>query len=275
MTIGYTCEMDLYEKPVRGIEPSDCLFYHRMNLPGVGQVGTQWDIECDCDQYLGNIDFDGKRVLDVGTASGYLTFEMERRGAQVVSFDMADASQWDIVPRIRIQENPELTLGRRRRTHGRLRNAYWFAHEKLNSSAKVFLGNVYDLPLELGEFDIVFFGMILGHLQNPFQALYSASRLCKSTIVVANQTIPTKWRNRKIPMAQFMPTADNNRMDCWWALSDLCVSNMLDVLGFRTEKQLTSKPKCIVDNREGIEVCTTTVTQRYAGSTHVPKNQVA
>jgi predicted nicotinamide N-methyase len=37
------------------------------------------------DPYLGNFDFVGKRVLDVGAASGFLTFEMEKRGAEVVA----------------------------------------------------------------------------------------------------------------------------------------------------------------------------------------------
>ena len=35
-----------------------------------------------------------------------------------------------------------------------LRNGYWFAHERLGSKARVHYGNVYDLPDELGHFDI-------------------------------------------------------------------------------------------------------------------------
>ena len=50
------------------------------------------------DDYLGNFDFRGKRVLDVGTATGFLSFEMEKRGAEVVSFDMASRAQWQLVP---------------------------------------------------------------------------------------------------------------------------------------------------------------------------------
>lgn len=75
-----------------------CYFYHYMNLPGVGEVGTGWDLRETVDDYLGNLDFKGKRVGDVGTASGYLTFAMEERGAEVVSFDMADGAQWNVVP---------------------------------------------------------------------------------------------------------------------------------------------------------------------------------
>src|SRR5262249_8341858 len=75
----------------------DCYFYHKINIPGVGEVGDSWDLRSTIDDYLGRFNFRGKRVLDVGTASGFLTFEMERRGAEVVSFEMADGAMWDIV----------------------------------------------------------------------------------------------------------------------------------------------------------------------------------
>src|SRR4051812_37484330 len=75
-------------QPVAGV--GDCWFYHVMDLPGAGKVGGQWDLRGQVDEYLGGFDFRGKRVLDVGAASGFLTFEMEKRGADVVSFDMKD-----------------------------------------------------------------------------------------------------------------------------------------------------------------------------------------
>ncbi len=76
----------------------ECFFYHHMDLPGVGEVGKGWDLRETIDDYLGHFDFRGKRVLDVGTASGFLTFEMEKRGAEVVSFDMASRTQRQLVP---------------------------------------------------------------------------------------------------------------------------------------------------------------------------------
>ena len=75
-----------------------CAFYHLMDLPGVGTVGDHWDLRPTIDAYLGPVSFAGKRVLDVGSASGFLTFEMERRGADVVSFDIVDGADWDCVP---------------------------------------------------------------------------------------------------------------------------------------------------------------------------------
>ena len=70
----------------------ECYFYHHMDLPGLDEVGKGWDLRETINEYLGGYDFRGKRVLDVGTASGFLTFEMEKRGAEVVSFDMASST---------------------------------------------------------------------------------------------------------------------------------------------------------------------------------------
>ena len=176
-----------YATPLTVEDPADCFFYHKLNIPGLGDVGEQWDLRSSIDNYLGKFDFRGKRVLDIGTAGGFLTFEMEKRGAEVVSFDMVDGSQWDVVPHWSIQN--DLPAIREQHVKGaqRLKNAYWFTHKRLNSKARVYYGDIYDLPGGLGEFDVAVFGMILSHLRDPFQALYSASRLVRDTIIITNQ----------------------------------------------------------------------------------------
>ncbi len=80
-------------------ELAECLWYHTMDLPGIGMVDGSWDLRETIDNYLGRVDFAGKRCLDIGTASGFLTFEMERRGASAVaSMDLDPTTHdWDIV----------------------------------------------------------------------------------------------------------------------------------------------------------------------------------
>ena len=41
--------------------PNHCFFYHRINIPGLGEVGTQWDLRLCIHSYLGKFDFRGKR----------------------------------------------------------------------------------------------------------------------------------------------------------------------------------------------------------------------
>src|ERR1700722_17438739 len=72
---------------------SGCYFYHTMELPDFGVVHGEWEIR-DFHQYIGSVDLAGKRVLDVGTASGFLSFRAERAGAsEVVSFDVDSAAR--------------------------------------------------------------------------------------------------------------------------------------------------------------------------------------
>jgi len=59
-------------------------FYHTMDLPTHGTVHGQWDLRGREASYLGNIFLQGKRVLEIGTASGHLCTTMERMGAEVV-----------------------------------------------------------------------------------------------------------------------------------------------------------------------------------------------
>ena len=213
-----------YSQPLVVQSPEDCYFYHCFDLPGLGTVGGDWDLRPCIDAYLGNYPFSGKRVLDVGTASGFLTFEMEKRGATVVSFDMEDGGQWNMVPHFGAQETLQSTLDGSRRAHQRLKNAYWFCHRHLSSRAQAYYGDVYNLPSDLGHFDVALFGMILSHLRDPFQALYSASRLTDA-IVVTNQV----WKSASPMMHSPRPDRPETASDVVGLLRSMYRANAGDV----------------------------------------------
>ena len=145
---------------------ADCYFYHTMELPGRGVIeGRDWDLRGRVDEYLGNVDFAGKRVLEIGPASGFLTFEMEKRGADVVSVEVTDEHGWDFVPYP--DERLEEVFGPRRIVMQQLKNSYWFSHAALQSKARVYYGDAYNLPAALGEFDIAVMGSSAAPLPRP------------------------------------------------------------------------------------------------------------
>jgi hypothetical protein len=209
---------------------ADCFFYHVMDLPGIGQVGEHWDLRETVDAYLGGFDFHRARALDVGAASGFLTFEMERRGANVVSFDLRDGREWNVVPHA--IEGLEAQAAEAKQSHvQRLQNGYWLAHRVLGSRAQVYYGDVYRIPQALGPFDVVVLGAILLHLRDPFLALSSAARVSRDAIIVTDPYLESKQ-----PVMRFLPDAsDPASCDAWWAISEPCMIRMLEILGFGIE----------------------------------------
>jgi hypothetical protein len=173
---------NLFSSPRRVSDISDCFFYHVMDLPGYGEVGGEWDLRGGEESYLGGVSFKGKRVLELGTASGYLCRFMEGEGADVIGFDLSAERSWDIVPFAGL-DLPSTKLGMRNHIE-RLKNGWWFAHHLLGSSAKAVYGNIYEIPEEIGPVDIATFGSILLHLRDPFQALHSALRLTRELVIV-------------------------------------------------------------------------------------------
>ena len=83
-----TSKDEIFATPLKVEDPADGGFYHTMEIPGHGLVTGQWDLRDGVDDYLGKVAFAGQRVLEIGPASGFLTFEMEKRGAEVVSVEV-------------------------------------------------------------------------------------------------------------------------------------------------------------------------------------------
>lgn len=248
-----------YVEPISVKDISECHFYHSIDLPNHDPIEGDWDLRGRVEEYLGNYEFSGKRVLDVGTASGFLSFFMEKEGAEVTSFDLADDGEWDIVPHHRLQDQMQYLIEMQNMELQKVKRSYWYSHQLLSSKAKVYYGDVYNLPSELGEFDVVVLGMILSHLRDPFQALYSASKRSKDSIIIVNQAMPSDDA-----FSYFMPDPDADSFLelhlAWWAFSIGCIKKMLAVLGF--EVQHTSTLKYPSKYRETSEECTTFIAKR-------------
>jgi SAM-dependent methyltransferase len=249
-----------FETPRDVRDISECAFYHYMDLPGIGQVGDHWDLRRTIEEYFGGFDFKRKRALDVGAASGYLTFEMEKRGASVVSFDIADGGDWDCVPFAHPEFDPEKLVRDLKWHINRIKNAYWYAHRVLGSRAQVYYGDIYSLPVELGSFDVVLIGMVLPHLRDPFRALQSASRLSNEWLVITQQCL-----KRTEPVCLFQPDPET-RGDAitWWLMSEGCVDQMLRVFGFEVVSLTRAMHDCPI--RKHAEECTTFVARRVSGN---------
>ncbi len=225
----------------------ECDFYHTMEIPGYGLVQGAWDLRRGVDDYLGHLDFAGKHVLEIGTGSGFLCFEMERRGGEVVAYDLSEDFDWDLVPMAGIDS--VAGAAERKRHIRRLNNGYWLAHHACSSRARVVHGTAYSIPEEIGEVDICVVGSVLLHLRDPFRALQQALRLTREAVVVTDALARRPLRSRLAdrllgPHAVFLPDARRGGpLDSWWHLSPETVRRMVGVLGFpRTRCRTHSQP---------------------------------
>lgn len=210
----------------------DCFFYHAMELPGFGLVRAHWDLRGRFAEYTGGVAVAGKSVLDVATATGFLSFEAEKSGAaRVVSFDMSDVKQQTFLPfkdKLYFRD-PERWAEQYGAEIEQWKNAYWLCHRLLHSKAEVYYGNIYELPQQLGEFDIAIVGSVLEHLNDQITALASIARLTKETIVVISPLLQTEER-----IARFESLAGNPEADfTWWTYSLGVYREVFGMLGFK------------------------------------------
>lgn len=224
--------MILYAEPRNVEDLSRCHFYHAMDFPGGVSVRGNWDLRSCFEQYTARVDFAGKRVLDVGTASGFLSFEAEKRGAEVVSFDSSSPRMHAGLPFIEVRRRGDGSAPDATDDFEPLRNAYWYAHRAYGSRAKCYYGDIYNLPDELGEFDIVLVGAILVHLRDPVSALTSIARRCRHRLVITEGIIHTK-ECLMLFMGGSHHAPEVNKYNNWWNLSFGLYDNLLRILGFK------------------------------------------
>ncbi len=245
-------------REVRGLD--ECFFYHSVDVPSHGHAPGPWDLRGGVDDYLGRVDLRGKRVLDVGAASGFLSFEMERRGASVVAYDLCEEQDWDSVPYAR-HEHEFVARGRREHVR-RLNNSFWLCHRAFGSAARMAHGTVYEVPEALGPVDVATIGCLLLHLRDPFLALERVLRLVRETVIVVDflemvdeaprAARPPLWRRAlsrvkrglglprkpaappRAPGMVFLPDPQECMpKETWWRLNPEVVCRIVGVLGFR------------------------------------------
>jgi tRNA (mo5U34)-methyltransferase len=165
---------------------------------------------------FGDIDFRGKKVLDIGCWDGLWSFEAEKRGAaEVYATDLT---------RHRVQrEQPTFQL----------------AHELLGSKARYVpdLG-VYDIRrLGVSDFDIVLFLGVIYHLKHPLLALSRLRQVMSdgAIIVVESETLPTEENVAQFYYREPYKQDHSN----WWIPSLRVLREWVECSYFRLKREYT------------------------------------
>jgi len=256
--------------PSDSISLEDCEFYHVQDIPGLSEpTKGSFDLRKNVNEFLGHTDFKNKTVLELGPASGFLTFHIEKIGGDVTSIelDYKKNPRGDTAPNIgdNWKSTTKDSAGNTVHTlfqDGKVENAYWYAHKAFNSKSKLILSHVNDLPAELGIYDISLICTVLLHIQNPFLAMKNMLRHTKEKAVITEpggyariKSLRNTIRNliRKIialpdpPSMVYLPRPGKKNPFVWWKLSPEIISNMASTLGF--EKNTITYHKQILSGR--------------------------
>ena len=236
--------------PSDNISLEDCIFYHVMDIPGLSEPTKGiWDLRKDVDEYLGHVDFKNKTVLELGPASGFLTFHIEKMGGDVTSIDLDHQKyNWDIISRVRDNWQEELKV--LLKGEAMLRKSYWYAHKAFNSKSKLILSHVSDLPAEIGIYDISLMCSVILHLQNPFLGIQNMLRHTREKAIITDmgsykriKSFRNIIRNLKkyfkqlisprLPVIEFYPKVNGyHDIVSWWKISPEFIVSAASILGF-------------------------------------------
>lgn len=246
-----------------GAGPSEDLHVtHTIDLPGHGTLHGEIDLRGDFSALLDGVPLGGRRVLDVAALSGFTSFALEARGAEVVSYDFSGAACWEMVP---YPDFERAVIAPEIRNHlRRFENAFWFSHAALGSRARRAGGALYDVPEAIGPVDVAVLGNALARLRDPFRALHGALRLTRETVVVT-EMLPKSlqflryWpRSLGLPLFLLPRSSQRIRFDTWWTIAPGTMQELLAILGFGESAVTYHRPPLLGQKR----LCYTVVARR-------------
>lgn len=168
------------------------------------------------------VDFTGKRVLDIATDEGWWAFWTEMRGADYVEasdvergedYDWGNKKDWDWI------NNLNATRGGRK--------VFDFHHKNLNSKVIVKKESIYQAN---GEFDWIFAHGLMYHLRHPLLAIDNMYRICNGVFVF--ETMVDIHNNPMVAEAKFYRTTELGPISNWTGATTSCYASYLKDAGF-------------------------------------------
>jgi tRNA (mo5U34)-methyltransferase len=164
-------------------------------------------------------DCHGMRVLDLGARDGFFSFEMERRGADVIAVDY-------VAPKD---------------------SGFAVAAELLGSRVPYLHRNLYDLnAAELGSFDVVLFLGLLYHLPDPLGALRIVRNLTSRQMYLETLVLEFGGALDALPLMRFFAGASwAGDPTNYWGPNVRCVEEMLGETEFTASRIERIGDRCV------------------------------
>jgi tRNA (mo5U34)-methyltransferase len=192
---------------------------HTIDLGNGVVTPGKWPVNSRILMAFQEIDFSGKKVLDVGTCNGLWSFEAEKRGAsEVYSIDYLTHVNYWCSP------------------------AFKFAHKVLGSKALYYPDlNVYDVEqLGINDFDVVIFCGVYYYLKNPLLALSKLRKIMRTGgVIIIEGSI---YSDDKDCYATYhYKNILNHDKSNWWVPSLRCLREWVESSFFDIRKEWVSE----------------------------------
>jgi len=180
--------------------------YHSLELndgtviPGIIPVPN---LRARLDRYPLPEDLRGKRVLDIGAASGWNSFECERRGAEVVAIDCVEYDELVAVKRLR------------------------------ESKIEYVVADMEEIvPERFGFFDYVLFFGVFYHLRHPLLALENVCSVTRGVAFIESYVIDSAPDPARCHMEFYETDELGGQIDNWCGPTTQCLIAMTRSAGF-------------------------------------------
>ena len=180
--------------------------YHSLELldgtviPGLIPVAS---LKARLDAYPLPEDLRSRRVLDIGAASGWNSFECERRGAEVVAVDCVEYDELNAVRRLR------------------------------GSKVEYTIADMEEItPERFGFFDYVLFFGVLYHLRHPLLGLENVCAVTRGTAFIESFSIDTEPSPDRCFMEFYETDELGGQIDNWCGPTTQCLISMVRAAGF-------------------------------------------
>ena len=222
-----TEHIEVFATPRMGLRREDCDFYHTMEIPGVGLVEGQWDLRRGVDAYLGGVDLNNRRVLEIGPASEVLTFEMEKRGADVTAIEVKEDPGWGLCALSKL--HPRARSWPSTRAYAALEKLVVVQSSSIQIPRKAHFTRTSMISLaRLGSSMLQLWEPYCFTRAPPLQILEQCARRA-DTLVITDMYSPELEGS---PFCQLLPSAGTDNWHTWWKFSTDFFTQFLGVMQF-------------------------------------------